>query len=85
MNEQDGLFQRAQEKLFDELFKVDGPVEYGKALKMIADTASEKTRDIREARDEAFKVYSRYSEAFNMCWQDQWRIARDEMIVKGAE
>ena len=81
-NEQKRLFQRAQEKLFDELYKVCDGKEYGEALKEIADAANEKTRDMREARDEAFKVYSRLSEAYNLCWKEAWRTARDTMIVE---
>lgn len=87
-NEQDRLFQRAQEKLFDALFpncpgglKSDG---YGRALKKIADTANDRTRELREARDESFKTCGRLSGAFNVAWKEEWRKARDRVIEEAS-
>ena len=87
-NEQGRLFQRAQEKLFDALFPnrpggLKG-VEYGRALKKIADTANEKTRELREARDEAQRVCARLSDACDVAWKDEWRTARDTMILEAS-
>lgn len=83
-NEQSRLFQRGQEKLFDELYKT-GVQEYGEALKEIADVASEKTVELREARDEAFRVYTKLSTAFNENWKAEWRAARDAKILEGKQ
>jgi hypothetical protein len=81
-NEQSRLFQRAQEKLFDALFPDGTGVEYGTALKKIADTANNRTRELREARDDSFKVCARLSDAFDVAWKDEWRKARDRMILE---
>ena len=83
-NEQSRLFQRGQEKLFDELYKVDGPKEYGEALKEVADVANDQTREMREARDEAFRIYTTLSTIFNESWKVEWRKARDAMILEGS-
>ena len=85
MNEQQLRFEKAQQNLFDNLFKDGNPtdVDYGKALREIRHIANDKTRDIREARDEAFERYSKLSQAFNMCWKEAWRTARDTMILEG--
>ncbi len=63
---------KLQQELFDDL-----------TLRKFANIASEKTREIREARDDAFKVYTRLSNAYNLCWQEAFEVARDTMIIMG--
>jgi hypothetical protein len=72
--------ETAKQDRFDELFKCDGPKEYGAALNEIGRIANEQTRELREARDEAFRVYTKLSTTFNDSWRAEWRKARDEMI-----
>jgi hypothetical protein len=71
----------SEDKLFDELF--GGSVEeYGEALKKLTDTANDKTIDIRVARDDAFKAYTRLNRGFELCWRQAWKASRIEMILE---
>jgi DNA-directed RNA polymerase subunit F len=76
--------QKAQDKLFDELF--GGTVEeHGEALRKIADIATAETTDLRAARDDAFQTYLRLNTAHNTAWKLAWRKARDTMIAEASK
>ncbi len=73
-----------EDKLFDELF--GGSIEeYGEALKKLTDITNDKTIDIRVARDDAFKAYTRLNRGFELCWREAWKASRTEMILENSD
>jgi hypothetical protein len=56
---------------------------FDERIRQLANTANDKTADLRAARDAAFKTYCRISEAFNLTWKEAWAAARAEMILEG--
>jgi hypothetical protein len=58
---------------------------FDKRVRQLANTANDKTADLRVARDDAFKTYCRISEGFNLAWKEAWSAARAEMILEGGE
>ena len=76
----------SQNKVFGDLYGPARPMTEGERAirKALTDAANAKTADMRAARDDALKAYSRISEAFNLCWREAWNQARAEMIL-GAE
>jgi len=84
-NERAALLERAQQDLFDKLFKVNNSAGYfERAVKRMTSTADKKTRDLREARSEAFHAYTKANKAFNVRWQKVFRETRDEMIEEAS-
>lgn len=82
-NERTRLREEKQCDLFDKLFKVNSsPGYFGRAVKRMTDAADKKTRDLLEARSEAFWAYTKANKAFNVRWQEVYRETRDEMILE---
>ena len=67
---------KSRQELFDALFKDTAPKKYAEALKKHAAIACEKTHDMREARDDAFRTYTRLSKAYNLRWGEDGQTAR---------
>ena len=62
---------------------MNGPNERATLLeKRMTSTADKKTRDLREARSEAFHAYTKANKAFNARWQEVFRETRDTMITE---
>jgi hypothetical protein len=57
--------------------------DFAARVRQLANTANDKTADMRAARDDAFKSYCRISEGFNLAWKEAWAAARAEMVLEG--
>ena len=89
MSAQNELFKRlygrpepTDQDMFAELYTAVPPEEFTDWLKKIADVANERTRELREHRDEVRRAYTKTCLAFDLCWREAWAQARAEMVLE---
>lgn len=52
------------------------------ALDRVVDIANERTRELQEARDTAFKAYLKVDREFNKQWLEVWTVNRDLTLAE---
>ena len=69
-----------QQELFEELYTVVSPEDYGATLKKFADAATHATRYDRELLVEVKDAYFKAQDAYDESWIEEWAWERVKLM-----